>query len=116
MVGRVSREPCWIPAVAGLILLVLVRGLGAGKGNLSWVSKSSMTVSGWDLRREDTTSRLRQIALELFVRRGYANVSVDDIAAAAGVSARTFHRYFPSKQDVLLQRRAEMDQRVIDRL
>ncbi len=75
-----------------------------------------MTVSGWDLRHEDTTSRLQQIALELFVRWVCANVSADDIATAAGVSARTFHRYFPSKQDVLFQRRADMDQRVIDRL
>jgi AcrR family transcriptional regulator len=73
-------------------------------------------VSGWEQRREVTANRLQEIALELFVRHGYPNVSVDDIAAAAGVSARTFHRYFPSKQDVLLQRAVVMEQTTIDRL
>jgi AcrR family transcriptional regulator len=72
--------------------------------------------SYWDRRREVNRDRLRGIALELFVRNGYPNVSVDAIATAAGVSARTFHRYFPSKQDVLLQYRAEMDRNFIDRL
>jgi AcrR family transcriptional regulator len=40
-------------------------------------------------------------ALELFERRSFASVTVDDIAAAAGTSTRTFYRYFPTKDDVL---------------
>lgn len=52
-------------------------------------------------RRELMASEFEQVAMGLFAERGYDNVSVDDIAAAAGVSARTFYRYFVAKEDVL---------------
>jgi AcrR family transcriptional regulator len=44
---------------------------------------------------------LAAVAQALFVERGYEQTSVDDIAAAAGVSRRTFFRYFSTKADVL---------------
>jgi AcrR family transcriptional regulator len=52
-------------------------------------------------RRELMAAEIENIALDLFVHRGYANVSVEDLASAAGVSARTFYRYFATKEDVL---------------
>jgi AcrR family transcriptional regulator len=50
---------------------------------------------------EDSRERLVDAALALFVERGYSAVTVDDIAARAKVSARTFFRHFPDKEEVL---------------
>ncbi len=49
-------------------------------------------------QREETRRDLARIALDLAVRQGLANVRVPQIAAAAGVSTRTFNNYFPSKE------------------
>lgn len=52
--------------------------------------------------RGRTTNRadLSRISLELFIERGFDAVTVDDIAAAAGIGRRTLFRYFPSKNDL----------------
>ena len=52
----------------------------------------------WDPRAED---RLREAALELFLEHGYDNVTVTEITERAGLTRRTFSRYFTDKRDVL---------------
>ncbi|KAA9165580.1 TetR family transcriptional regulator [Amycolatopsis acidicola] len=44
---------------------------------------------------------LADVAQELFLERGFEQTTIDDIARAAGVSRRTFFRYFSTKADVL---------------
>jgi mycofactocin system transcriptional regulator len=55
------------------------------------------------LGRPPVTSRveLEQIALDLFIRNGFVETTLDDIAAAAGIARRTFFGYFSSKNDVV---------------
>ena len=52
--------------------------------------------------RKRVTSRaeLENTAFGLFAARGFEHVTVDEIAAAAGIGRRTFFRYFPSKNDI----------------
>ena len=62
-------------------------------------------VTGTDLRAtqaQRTRAAIRAAALTLTRERGYAAMTVDDVAALAGVSRRTVFNHFASKADLLV--------------
>ncbi|MFD4009719.1 TetR family transcriptional regulator [Streptomyces albidoflavus] len=59
-------------------------------------------------KRQLVADELTEAALQLLALRGFDGVTVDEIVAAAGVSKRTFFRYFASKEDVVVQFLADM--------
>lgn len=52
-------------------------------------------------KKQQTRIMLSRAAIRLCVQRGWANVTVDDIAAEADVSPRTFRNYFGSKAEAI---------------
>lgn len=48
-------------------------------------------------RRSTTWDHISNVAIDLFAARGFDDVSVDDVAEAAGIARRTLFRYYPSK-------------------
>ncbi|MFC8916747.1 TetR family transcriptional regulator [Streptomyces sp. NPDC047821] len=54
-------------------------------------------------KRQLVTDELTEAALQLLALKGFDAVTIDEIATSAGVSKRTFFRYFASKEDVVVQ-------------
>ena len=48
-------------------------------------------------RRSTSWDHISNVAIDLFAARGFDDVSVDDVAEAAGIARRTLFRYYPSK-------------------
>ncbi|MEU0227188.1 TetR family transcriptional regulator [Streptomyces sp. NPDC006284] len=58
-------------------------------------------------KKERTRDAIGDAAVALFLERGFEQVSVNDIAAAAEISKPTLFRYFPTKEDLILHRFAD---------
>jgi len=58
-------------------------------------------MSRWE---PDARDRLIDSAMELYAERGYSQTTVSDIAARAGLTERTFFRYFTDKREVVFSR------------
>jgi AcrR family transcriptional regulator len=53
-------------------------------------------------RRAETRRRIYDVAMRLFLERGFDGVNVGQIASAAGVSVPTFYAHFPSREHIVL--------------
>jgi AcrR family transcriptional regulator len=53
-------------------------------------------------KKQEAASRIVETALNLFIKHGYDETTLDVIAEAAGISRRTFFSYFNSKEEILL--------------
>src|SRR4051812_14743776 len=67
-------------------------------------------------KKRETRAALSQAAIRLCADRGWDNVTVDDIAAAADVSVRTFRNYFASKAEAVAAVHGERTLRIADSL
>jgi AcrR family transcriptional regulator len=69
-----------------------------------------------ELRKQRTRRALLDAAEELFAQRGYEDVTVAEIAAAAGVSVKTLFQYFRSKEDLLFADQNRMRDEIVTAL
>src|ERR1700726_1622547 len=62
----------------------------------------------------DARGRLEKAAMELFQERGYVETTVAEIADRAGLTERTFFRYFADKREVLFSGSAGLEKLLVD--
>src|SRR2546423_7553631 len=96
-VGRPSpAQRTWLMSVA----VITVPGMSAAV-----IIEYDRRMARWE---PDSRGRLEQAALALYGERGFENTTVAEIAARAGVTERTFFRYFADKREVLFSRAAAL--------
>ncbi len=54
------------------------------------------------ITRDLVRQQLSDVAVDLFAEHGFERITVEQVAAAAGVSVRSVHRYFPAKEDMVV--------------
>ncbi|MFJ4964574.1 TetR family transcriptional regulator [Streptomyces sp. NPDC088729] len=69
-----------------------------------------------DRKRQLVREEISAVAMRLFLERGFDQVTVEQIAADAGLSRTTFFRYFPTKEDVVLFHGERFGPQVLDSL
>lgn len=80
---------------------------------LSDMGRNIVPVPRW---KPDAEDRLRRAAIDLFAEFGYLDVTVAQIAERAGLTRRTFFRYFPDKREVLFPRSDDLATAVVSAL
>ena len=68
-----------------------------------------------DRRRAELLSHIRHTAHQLFAERGFAAVTTEAIAAAAGVSISTYFRHAPTKEGLLVDPVRQLLTEIVDR-
>ena len=77
---------------------------------------SMSTQSLWARSRQAAYAEITAIAMGLFLEQGFEQTTIDQIAAKAGISRRSFFRYFGTKEDIVLGDLAADGERMRDAL
>lgn len=88
-------EPCWCWTI-GLAVTDKFRVRLNGEAK----RRAALEVA-WERRRETVARKIELAALALFEGRSIDGVTVEDISQAAGISRRSFYRYFDSPGDII---------------
>jgi AcrR family transcriptional regulator len=64
-------------------------------------------------KKRDTEARIAAVAADLFAARGFEAVAVVDVARIADVSEQTVYNHFPTKEDLVFDRAAEIEDALV---
>lgn len=70
----------------------------------------------WERSRQSAYAEITSIAMRLFLDQGFEQTTIDQIASTAGISRRSFFRYFGTKEDIVLGDLASQGELVRDAL
>ncbi|UXY33321.1 TetR/AcrR family transcriptional regulator [Streptomyces albidocamelliae] len=62
-----------------------------------------------EIKKQQTRTAIAGAALPLFLKHGFDQVTVAEVARQAGVSTNTVFNYFPTKEDLFFDRQAEVE-------
>lgn len=63
-----------------------------------------------------TRQELTRVGLQLFLKQGFANTTIDEIVAPLGISKRTFFRYFDTKEELIFEWQKDLAPAFVDEL
>lgn len=66
------------------------------------------------IKADAVAASIAAIALDLFEKRGFDGVTIDEIASASGISRRSFFRYFATKEDIVVAGHAAFGERITE--
>lgn len=75
-------------------------------------SGASPSLGARERKRRDTLRRITDAGVCLFIEKGFEGATVEEIAAASGISRRTFFHYFDSKDDILLSLQSDVGEMI----
>jgi AcrR family transcriptional regulator len=71
-------------------------------GHLSYHGAMTNRESLWARSRQAAYAEITSVAMRLFLDQGFEETTIDQIARTAGISRRSFFRYFGTKEDIVL--------------
>ena len=70
--------------------------------HLGYTQRVSIETSLWQRSRRAAFEEITSVAMGLFLEQGFEQTTIDQIASSAGISRRSFFRYFGTKEDIVL--------------